>query len=362
MKSTIEIGGIRIGDGEPVFVIAEAGVNHNGDPELALRIMDAARQTGVQCVKLQTFKSERVVARHAPKAAYQLLSTDPEESQLDMLRKLELPDEFYPKWIEYATRHNIVVMSTPYNIEDVDFLDDIGMPAFKLASLHVAEPYFLRYVAGKGKPMIVSTGMATLEEVRIAVETIKDAGNEDLVLLQCTTNYPSRIEDANLRAMSTLREAFDVLVGYSDHTVNDTACIGAVALGACVVEKHFTLDRSMEGPDHSTSADPHQFRQLVRHIREAESMLGDGVKAPTEAEKKNTEGMRRSLFTRRPIAKGEVISPDMLICKRPATGLAPKYFDAIVGRVARMDLDADQPLSLGAVDRPEGNKAEVVPV
>ena len=352
MKEPVIIDNMAIGSGHPVFVIAEAGVNHNGDPALALELMKAACEAGAQCVKFQTFKAEEVASKAAPKADYQLKTTSPEESQLDMLRRLELTPDAYGELMAYASDHNMVMLSTPYNFDDVDFLDDIGVPAFKMASLHIAEPYFLAYTARKGKPMIVSTGMATLEEVGVAVEAIRSTGNEQFVLLQCTTNYPSRIEDTNLNAMLTMRDAFDVHVGYSDHTTSDTACIGAVALGACLIEKHFTLDVGMEGPDHACSTDPAAFKRLTKSLREAELMLGSGKKVPCEAEKKNTPGMRRSIFARHPIKKGEIITLEKLSFKRPATGLAPVFLDRLVGRVAKIDIDRDQQLRLEAVDLP----------
>ncbi len=346
MTRQIRLGGIPVGDGAPVFVIAEAGVNHNGDPAIARRLLRTAREAGAQCVKFQTFKAERVASDQAPKAAYQLQSTDPRESQIDMLRRLELSNDAYRELMAEATLSDILMFSTPYNVEDVDFLDRLGVPAFKLASLHVAEPYFLRYVAEKGKPVLLSTGMATLDEVAVAVDAVRGTGNDQLILLQCTTNYPSRIDDANLRAMVTMREAFDVLVGYSDHTMTDTACIGAVALGACVIEKHFTLDTAMHGPDHASSVDPVAFRTLTARISEAERMLGSGLKVPSEVEKKNAVGMRRSVFTRTTIRKGDVITPDMLTFKRPATGLAPLHFERLVGRVALCDIPANAAVSL----------------
>jgi N-acetylneuraminate synthase/N,N'-diacetyllegionaminate synthase len=356
MEKTFYIAGIPIGSGWPVFVIAEAGVNHNGDPRLAAQLLVAAREAGARCVKFQTFKAERVVSAEAPKADYQLRSTDPGESQIDMLRRLELTAEAYAGLMEIAAASGVLLLSTPYNVEDVDFLDELGMPAFKLASLHVAEPYFLKYVARKGKPMFLSTGMATLDEVSDAVDAIRGAGNDRLVLLQCTTNYPSPVGDANLRAMVTMQQAFGALVGYSDHTMTDTACIGAVALGACVIEKHFTLDTAMPGPDHASSSDPLAFRRLTEKIAEAEAMLGTGRKVPSEAEKKNAAGMRRSVFTRMPIRKGDIITPEMLTFKRPATGVAPAFFERIVGQVAQCDIPADAALSLEQVGLRDANR------
>ena len=333
--------GRRIGPGHPTFVIAEAGVNHNGDPELARQLVRAVKATGADCVKFQTFKAERVVTAAAPKANYQLGTTDPAESQLAMLQKLELPESAYRELIALAATEGLAFFSTPYNEEDVDFLTGLGIGAFKLASLSVVEPAFLRYVAQQGKPIILSTGMATLEEVAAAVETMRTAGNEQIVLLQCTTNYPSRLADVNLRAMLTMRDACSVPVGYSDHTPGHTACIAAVALGACVIEKHFTLDRTLPGPDHTTSCDPEEFTALMREIRATELLLGSAGKAPCEVERRNAIGMRRSIVARRPIAAGEVLRPEMLAFKRPSTGIPPSQLEALVGRKAQCDIPAD---------------------
>ncbi len=342
MSRTIKFTGIDIGYGEPVFIIAEAGVNHNGDLDLARRLVLEAKQAGANCVKFQTFKAERVAVADAPKANYQLKTTNPQESQLEMLRKLELKPEFYYDLISLCEAEDIAFISTPYNIEDAGFLDELDVPAFKMASIHLVEPYFLQYVAGKGKPMIVSTGMATLAEVDEAVRAIRATGNEQFVLLQCTTNYPSQPADANLRAIPTMRHTFEALVGYSDHTQSNTACIVSVALGACMIEKHFTLDKSLSGPDQSSSADPAEFRQLVADIRESELVLGSAQKEPCDVERINAAGMRRSLVARCDIAAGEVISEQMLTFKRPASGLKPALFGEIVGRTAIQDITAGQ--------------------
>jgi N-acetylneuraminate synthase/N,N'-diacetyllegionaminate synthase len=249
MTSPLHIDGRRIGPSAPVFVIAEAGVNHNGDREVALRLVDAAREAHVDCVKFQTFKAERVSTPTAPKAAYQLEVTDPAESQVAMLRALELNERAYPALLAACRKAGVAFMSTPYNEEDIAFLVSLDVPALKLASIHAAEPSFLRAAAVTQRPLILSTGMCTMDEVKRAVDVVHGAGNRDLVVLQCTTNYPSAIADANLRAMVTMRDQLGVRIGYSDHTQSDTACIAAVALGACVIEKHFTLDKTMPGPD-----------------------------------------------------------------------------------------------------------------
>lgn len=331
----ISIHTSSIGPGHPCFIIAEAGVNHNGDIALAKQLIRAAKTAGADCVKFQTFKAERVVTATAPKAKYQLKTTDPKESQVDMLRKLELPPDAYQELIQVAEEESITLLSTPYNEEDVDFLDALGCPAFKMASIHLFEPLFLQYVARKGKPIILSTGMATLADVDMAVRALRETGNEQFVILQCTTNYPSRLEDANIRAMTTMREALGVLVGYSDHTQTHTACLAAVALGACVIEKHFTLDKTMPGPDHASSADTTEFAELVTLIREVEMVLGSFLKAPTPVERQNALGMRRSIVARRNIQQGETITQAMLTYKRPSSGIAPSLITEIIGRKAR---------------------------
>ena len=327
------------------FVIAEAGVNHNGSLDLARQLVLAAKAAGADAVKFQTFKAERVAQSDAPKAAYQLRNTDYAESQIEMLRKLELPEEAHRELLALCAEQGLEFMSTPYNAEDVDFLTTLGVRTFKLASIHVAEPHFLRYVARQGRRVLLATGMATLEEVDLAVRALREGGCADFTLLQCTTNYPSRIEDANLRAMLTMRDAFQCAVGYSDHTQTDTAAIAAVALGATVVEKHFTLDKTLPGPDHSSAAEPAEFAELVRRIRTVEAALGSGIKEPCAAEAANAQNMRRSLVARRTIAAGEVLTEDMLTCKRPATGLRPQLIGEVTGRRATIAIPAGTQLA-----------------
>ena len=339
---TIQIANSNIGYKHPIFIIAEAGVNHNGDIKIARKLVEEAKKCGANCLKFQTFKAEQVVTQNAPKAKYQLKTTDPTESQFEMLKKLELPLDSYTDLIKYCNKHDIIFLSTPYSEDDVDFLVDIGVPAFKLASICVAEPQFIQYVARKGKPVILSTGMAELQEVRDAVNAFYDTGNKDLILLQCTTNYPSRLEDANLHAMVTMHDTFGSLVGYSDHTQDDTACIVSVGLKATVIEKHFTLDKNLPGPDQSSSYDPIEFTRLVRNIRNAETTLGSYNKEPCVIEKKNALGMRRSIVAKKNIKRGTTITKDMITCKRPATGIKPNFILDIVGRVAKNDIPIDK--------------------
>jgi N,N'-diacetyllegionaminate synthase len=323
-----------------VYVIAEAGVNHNGSLDLARKLVLAAKQAGADAVKFQTFKAERVAQSDAPKADYQLRNTDRAESQIEMLRKLELPDAAHTELIALCRKTEIEFLSTPYNEEDIDFLAALGVNALKLASIHCVEPHLLRYAARSGRHLLVSTGMATLAEVDEAVKAIRSTGHEDFTLLQCTTNYPSRVADANLRTIPLLRERYQCAVGYSDHTQSDTSCIAAVALGATMIEKHFTLDKTLPGPDHTSAAEPAEFAALVRKIRATEAALGSGIKEPCEAEMENATNMRRSLVARRDIAAGEVITEAALTCRRPANGLSPRVVDEIVGRQAVVAIPA----------------------
>lgn len=345
MVNSFKIGDRVVGAGAPCFLIAEAGVNHNGSVETAKRLVAEARRSGADCVKFQTFKAERIVTATSPKARYQLKSTDPEESQLAMLRKLELSEAGHREVFAFAQEMGMLCISTPYNTEDIALLQELGVGALKIASGQVAEPYFLRAVAETGLPLIVSTGMASLSEVAVAVETIRETGNERFVLLQCTTDYPARVADANLRAMGTLGRAFGCAVGYSDHAEGISLCVAAAALGASVIEKHFTLDRSAPGPDHACSSDPAEFLAFTRAVREVEAGLGTGIKVPSEAERRNTPGMRRSIVARVAIARGTVLSVPHLAFKRPATGLPPGLLPQVLGRRAKVDIPPDTQLA-----------------
>lgn len=330
---------------DPVYIIAEAGVNHNGSLDMALRLVEQAREAGADCVKFQTFRAERIVTASSPKAQYQLEVTDRAESQFDMLKKLELGRDDFARIKAHCEEVGIHFMSTPYNPEDAELLNELGVDAFKIASGQVVELPFLQQVARYGKRMIVSTGMADMEEVRQAVQAIRATGLTDLVVLQCNTDYPSRVEDVNIRAMITMRDELDVRVGYSDHVPNDHACFAAVALGAEMIEKHFTLDNTLAGPDHSSSLAPAAFKRLVQGIRDIERCLGDGVKRPSERERLNTFGMRRSLVAARDLRAGERITREDVGFKRPANGLSPKYLNDVVGAVLIRDLRTDEPFT-----------------
>ncbi|MBG0791113.1 MAG: N-acetylneuraminate synthase family protein [Desulfovibrionaceae bacterium] len=348
---TIHIDNREIGPGHPVYMIAEIGVNHNGSVELAKKMIIAAKKSGAEAVKFQTFKAHRVVSRSAPKAAYQLETTDPVESQFDMLAKLELEDRDWAEIVAFCKKQEISFFSTPYGFEDADLLESLGVGAYKIASGQAVEIDFLKHVGAKAKPVLLSTGMCDMAEAARAVEAIRSTGNEQLMVLQCTTNYPSQAADANLRAMVGMGAGLDVMYGYSDHTETLNTAIAAAALGANAVERHFTLDKTMDGPDHSCSSSPDEFADLVRCVREVEACLGSPRKQPSEAEKRNAEGMRRSLFAGRDIAKDELFDWTNMIFKRPGTGIAGLEASTIPGRKAATDIRRGTMLDLSMIGK-----------
>jgi N,N'-diacetyllegionaminate synthase len=333
------------------MIIAEAGVNHNGDVALARRLVREAARAGADAVKFQTFSARRIATPDAPKAPYQLTTTDAAETQVQMLERLELDPDAYPELMALCREHELAFLSTPYDTEDIDFLVGLDIPAIKLASIHVVETPMLRHAALARRPVLLSTGMATLAEVDRAVRTITESGHQDIVLLHCTTDYPARLEDANLRAITTLRAAFALPVGFSDHTTTTTAAAVAIGLGACVIEKHFTVDRSLPGPDQAASANPDEFAAFVSAVRDAERALGTGRKEPMPSELRNRQTMRRSIVARVPIRTGERITADMLAYKRPAVGLCPDDIDSVLGACARVDIVADRALQWWMLER-----------
>ncbi|MDP2387237.1 MAG: N-acetylneuraminate synthase [Bacteroidota bacterium] len=332
-----------------VFIIAEAGVNHNGDLNMAFQLVDKAVEIGADCVKFQTFKTENIVTKTSPKANYQLLVTDKTESQFDMLKKLELQKDDFKKIKEYCEKKGIQFLSTPYNNDDAKLLNELGVEAFKIASGQLVEAPFLRYVAKFGKQMIISTGMANIAEVYQAVDTIRKAGNNNIIVLQCNTDYPSKIEDTNIKAMTTMRDVLGVSVGYSDHVPNNYACYAAVALGAEVIEKHFTLDKTLPGPDHKCSLEPNEFKELIDGVRNVEKCLGTGVKVPSQSEINNTYGMRRSLVAKNDIKAGTVLTEEHFGFKRPANGLSPNYLDTLVGKKTSKDMLQDDAFTFESI-------------
>lgn len=332
------LGGRLVGPGYPCFIIAEAGVNHNGSLDLALELVDAAAEAGADAVKFQTFRADHLVTRGAPKAAYQRATTKEDESQFEMLKRLELDEAAHRALIERCTQRGLVFLSTPFEEGSADLLEYLGVPAFKLSSGEITNLPFLRYVARKGLPIILSTGMATLEEVGRAVESVQCEGCECLALLHCVSAYPADPTDANLRAMATLRETFGVSVGYSDHTLGIEVPLAAVALGACILEKHFTLDQALPGPDHKASASPREFAALVAGIRKVEIALGDGVKRPAASEADTVRIARKSLVALMDIRKDAIVDVDMVGPRRPGTGMAPGRAAELIGRRAMRDI------------------------
>ncbi|MBI5202075.1 MAG: N-acetylneuraminate synthase [Elusimicrobia bacterium] len=322
------------------FLIAEAGVNHNGDPRLAVRLVDAAADAGADAVKFQTFKAENLAIESAPKAKYQLAGA-PEGSQLAMLRKLELSEAGHREALKRAKKRGIEFLSTPFDEPSADFLHRLGVARFKLGSGELTNLPLLRHVARLKRPMILSTGMSTLAEVRDAVKAVKGAGNPPLSLLHCVSCYPADPADANLRAMKTLADAFRVPVGFSDHTPGLEVSVAAAALGAEIVEKHFTLDKNLPGPDHAMSLDPAELAAWVRAVRNARAALGDGVKSPRPAEEEIRRVARRSIVLSRGLPAGARLHLEHLALKRPGTGMPPSELDRVVGRALKRSLPAD---------------------
>ena len=346
MVKAINVAGRMVGPGHPCFIIAEAGVNHNGEIEKALQLVEVAAKAGADAVKFQTFRAENLAIPEAPKAEYQTLVTGETESQLDMLRRLELPPHAYRELEKYCRQQNILFMSAPFEEESADLLEDLGLPVFKIPSGEVTNLPFLAHVARKSKPLILSTGMATLEEVRAAVDTIKETGDREIILLHCVSNYPVDPADANLRAMHILGSAFGVPVGYSDHTLGIEVPLAAVALGACVIEKHMTLDLSLPGPDHQASLDPQEVAEMVRGIRVVEAALGHGRKQPAACEASIAAVVRKSLVASRAIPVGSVLTEDMVSIKRPGTGLPPGMRSRVLGRRVTRDVKEGTLLSM----------------
>lgn len=345
LVNEIDIAGRKIGTDHGCFIIAEAGVNHNGDLAMARQLVAAAAQAGAEAVKFQTFSADRVASVAALKADYQLQHTAAEESQHEMLRQLELSREAHLELMAEAKQQGILFLSTPFDEASADLLEELDLPAFKIASGELTNLPFLAHVARKGRPLLVSTGMATLPEVQAAVDTIRHNGNPPLALLHCVSNYPAQTADVNLRAMETLWETFAVPVGYSDHTDGRLVPAAAATLGAAILEKHLTLDRQMPGPDHQASLEPQEFKMLVEEVRTIETALGDGRKQPVAAEMAMRTVARRSLFLKRAVVVGAMIRAEDLIALRPGNGISPLELERVVGRRAAQTLPAGHGLA-----------------
>ena len=318
------------------LIIAEAGVNHNGDFNLAKKLVDAAADAGADIVKFQTFKADKLVSPTARKAEYQIKNiNDGDDSQFAMLKKLEMPEQWHYDLILYCKEKGIVFLSTGFDEQSIDFLDSLGSPLFKIPSGEITNRPYLEHIAKKGKPMIVSTGMANLNEVRDAIEIIKEQGlaTAEITALHCNTEYPTPMRDVNLLAMKTMADELHVKVGYSDHTLGIEVPIAAVALGAAVIEKHFTLDRNLPGPDHRASLEPHELKNMVSGIRNIELALGgSGRKEPSDSERKNLALGRKSIHFKKNLPKGHIITLDDLIMIRPGDGISPMALETVIGR------------------------------
>ena len=327
-----------------VFIIAEAGVNHNGSIELAKKLIDVASESGADAVKFQTFKAENLVSKNAQKADYQKQTTDKNESQFDMIKKLELDIDTHKELIAYCKTKNIMFLSTPFDHDSIDLLSDLGLEMFKIPSGEITNLPYLRHIGRLNKKVILSTGMADIGEIEDALDVLIAAGTkkENITVLHANTMYPTPMEDVNLKAMVTIGNTFDVAFGYSDHTLGIEVDIAAVAMGACCIEKHFTLDKTMEGPDHKASLEPDELKAMVKAIRNIELALGSCVKKPSKSEIPNIQIARKSIVAKMDIKKGELLFEDNLTIKRPGNGINPMRWDEIVGSIATKDYKEDE--------------------
>jgi len=340
-RITISIGNKTVGDYEPCFIIAEAGVNHNGNLSTAKKLIDVAYEAGADAVKFQIFKTENLVTRHAKKADYQKKNDSAITTQFEMLKKLELSEKDFKKLSIYAKKKGIVFLSTAFDEESVDLLIRLDVPAFKIPSGEITNFPCIEKIAGEKKPVILSTGMSTMEEVREAVACLQEHGCKEIVLLHCTSSYPTLLESVNLRVLDTLRDVFHLPAGYSDHTAGILVPIAAVARGACVVEKHITLDRTLPGPDHSASIEPDELKKMITAIRKVEKALGDPEKKLESCEISNRSLVRKSIVASRNITKGSILLKSMLAMKRPGTGIEPKYLKDLVGKIVKTAIEKD---------------------
>ena len=331
---------------EKVFIIAEAGVNHNGSIELAKRLIDRAAEAGADAVKFQSFKAENLVTKTAKKAEYQETATGVAENQFQMIKKLELDYEKHGELINYCQEKGIMFLSSPFDLESIELLHKLELEIFKIPSGEITNLPYLRKIGKLKKKVILSTGMSTLGDIEQALEILRENGTDDITVLHCNTEYPTPMKDVNLNAMNTIRDAFKVEVGYSDHTLGIEIPIAAVALGATVIEKHFTLDKTMEGPDHRASLEPDELRAMVKAIRNIEIALGDGLKKLTESESKNKDIARKSIVASQNIKKGEIFTEENLTVKRPGDGISPMNWDQVLGKIAKQDFKEDEKIEI----------------
>lgn len=329
-----------------IFIIAEAGVNHNGSIKLAKQLIDVAVDAGANAVKFQTFKAEKLVSKNTQKAQYQKETTDAKESQFDMIKKLELDLDTHKKLMAYCQEKDIMFLSTPFDHDSIEMLNDLGLEIFKIPSGEITNLPYLRHIGKLGKKVILSTGMADIGEIEDALDVLVTAGTkkENITILHANTMYPTPMEDVNLKAMQTIACTFSIDVGYSDHTLGIEVPIAAVAMGAKVIEKHFTLDKTMEGPDHKASLEPNELKAMVKAIRNIEKALGNGIKKPSKSEQPNMVVARKSIVAVKPIKKGEHLSEENLAVKRPGDGINPMRWDEVIGTTAQRDYQMDEPI------------------
>ncbi len=325
-----------------IIIIAEAGVNHNGSLATAKKMVLSAKESGADYIKFQTFTPEKLVSKNAQKAEYQKKTTEKEESQLQMLQKLALTKESFIELKEYCQNHGIGFLSTPFDLDSIHFLDQLGMDFWKLPSGEITNLPYLLEIARTKKPVVMSTGMCGLDEVAEAIHWLKEAWTKQISLLHCNTEYPTPMEDVNLKAMLSMKDEFGLPVGYSDHTQGIEIPIAAAALGACILEKHFTLDKGMDGPDHLASLEPEELKAMVKAVRNIEQAMGDGRKAPSVSEKKNRKAARKSIVAKCKIQKGEKFTEENLSAKRPGTGISPMKWFEVLGQKAERDFEEDE--------------------
>ena len=343
----MKIGNRHIGEGSPCFIIAEAGSNHNRDFDTALKLVDVAVEAGADAVKFQIFSAATIYSKKTPMASYLTKKNlaEKDESLYDLIKKLEIPRHWTPDLMHYCQKKGIVFLSTPFDLAAVDELEQVGVEAFKVASFEITHLPMLKRISATGRPIVLSTGMANLDDIEVALDAIKSGGNSEVALLHCAIAYPPRFEDVNLRAMDTMKQAFQVPVGFSDHTMGYVTDVAAVARGACIIEKHFTLSRNQKGPDHPFSLEPEELKQMVVAIRQTEQILGSPVKRATAAEAELHRIARRSLVAACNIKAGTIITEEMLAVKRPGFGIPTRMMSVVVGREAAVDIEEDDILT-----------------
>ena len=346
----ILIGNKKIGDGHPVFIISEAGVNHNGDIEMAKKLIDESIKAGADAVKFQSFKAEKLNTKNAPKAQYHIETTGSEGSWFDLLKSQELTREMHYQLSDYCEEKGIIFLSTPYDEDSADILEELNVPVYKIASTDLTNIPLLKHIAKKNKPIILSTAMSSYSEIEEAITAIKMHNNDKIIVLQCTGNYPAKIKDANLSVMNEIRKRFNVLVGYSDHTPTNILSIAATALGSCLHEKHFTLNKSLPGPDHRASIEPHELKSLVDSIRLTEECIGDFNKKPTKSELSNINKLRKSVVAATDIPVGTIINSEMITVKRPGTGIHPRHATDFIGKTSKINISEDQLLNFDMIE------------